>query len=785
VPAHRDKLLRWFAAMLAALVLPMSAFGQARLPAVGADAVTSEQVRKTIENAVTFIKGQQHNDGRWGGQPGFNPGGGDMIGDGTTCLAVLALLNAGVAKDDPVIKKGLDAVENISNDQTYVTSIKCQVLAIVANDRPRYKAALQKATGALIKGQLQNGMWTYTTANNGRGAGRGDNSNTQFALLGLHEAARAGVEVPRSVWEASRKHFENSQLNGGGWMYVFMAGRAAGPNADAMATTSMTCAGISSLFICGERLMKPGAPVLHNGVYRDCGKYTQYKPIALGLKWMANAFNDPRRNQANVWDYYTLYAAERVGMIGGVRNFGATDWYRKGAADLVGRQGKDGSWSGGGVIYNDCFALLFLAKGNRPVLIQKLQWDGEWDRNRHDLENFTGALGEKIGKKVTWQTTSLDVSLQDLRQAPILYITGHEFPKFSDDEKKKLRQYVQTGGTLLCDACCGSGEFDKGFRAFIEETFKEYKLRKLDASHPVFNSLNDLKTTYDLHGVDVGCRTGIFYSPKALSPLWELQRAVEDTDKGVTSELAYELGANIAAYATGKEKLGDKLDQVDLPPLPEDAAATVKEIPRGAVRIARLAHSGDYDSDVHCLANVAAMLRDKANIAVVAQEKELKADDPRLFGYPVCFITGHYKFTLTDAQVKALKLYLERGGVLIAEPCCGQKGFEESFRELMKTMFPDNALKELPANHAIYTGAVGVELGEMKYRQLLATELKSRGTTRPPIEAITIKGRVAVMFSKYDFTCGLEGDRPFNCRGYADEDARKLAFNVFLYAISN
>ena len=47
-----------------------------------------------------------------------------------------------------------------------------------------------------------------------------------------------------------------------------------------------------------------------------------------------------------------------------------------------------------------------------------------------------------------------------------------------------------------------------------------------------------------------------------------------------------------------------------------------------------------------------------------------------------------------------------------------------------------------------------------------------------------MKGRTAILYSKYDWSCALEGDSPYSCRGYADADGRKLALNLFLYAIS-
>jgi len=85
---------------------------------------------------------------------------------------------------------------------------------------------------------------------------------------------------------------------------------------------------------------------------------------------------------------------------------------------------------------------------------------------------------------------------------------------------------------------------------------------------------------------------------------------------------------------------------------------------------------------------------------------------------------------------------------------------------------------------------VGVPLGELKYRRILAEELKTagvkawHGTTRPPLESVTLDGRSAILYSKYDYSCALEGDKPYSCCGYVDADGRKLALDLFLYAIS-
>lgn len=746
----RNKLLALSAALATALALAPAAQGQ----------VSSDQVKAAIAKGVARLKAQQSPTGAW-------PDSGGHKG-GMTALAVLALLQAGVPQDDPALVSGLAAVKAIPNKATYVIALKCQCFAAAGGKQGQpYHEDLKTAAAALVQSQLDSGMWTYTNERNGRG----DNSNTQFALLGLHEAANCGVKVPQEVWDKSAGHFENVQCADGGWDYQGR-GKSYG---------SMTAAGIASLYICGQRLNVGGKKEFVNGAYPSCGKYKQNLVLAGGLSWMSDNF-DAKQNpkKGGQWLYYYLYGMERVGMISGRRNFGPHDWYRDGAEVVVAKQGGDGGW---GQLHDTALAVLFLAKGNRPVLIEKLQYKGEWNRNIHDVENFIGYVGDKLGKTPTWQTITLEPPLEDLRQASIMYITGHSFPAFTPQERQKLRRFVETGGTLLCEACCGSAEYAQGFKAFAAEVFPEYKLEKLPADHPVFGSYHKIeaKDTYDLHGIDVGCRTSVFFSPRALSALWEMQD-YRDAQKEWSQD-TLKLGLNIAAYATGRELLRDKLDRLELP-----AAAGEKrgesEVPRGAVRIARLVHDGEYDADVHAMVELAAMLRDKAKVDVVAMERPIKPTDEHLYDYPVLFITGHYSFKLKDDEIKALQDYLKRGGVIVGEACCGRAAFDKSFREMAAALYPDQKLAELPEDHAIYAGQAGVAIGELQYRKLLADELKARGTSRPPVESISVEGRTTILYSKYDFSCGLEGDNPYSCRGYIDADARKLAMNLFLYAIS-
>ena len=67
-----------------------------------------------------------------------------------------------------------------------------------------------------IKDGSRAGMWSYPKP----GAPNvGDNSNTQFALLGLYEAERAGVPVNDKIWRLALNHWQKSQNPDGSWGY--------------------------------------------------------------------------------------------------------------------------------------------------------------------------------------------------------------------------------------------------------------------------------------------------------------------------------------------------------------------------------------------------------------------------------------------------------------------------------------------------------------------------------------------------------------------------------------
>src|SRR5262249_22735699 len=156
----------------------------------------------------------------------------------------------------------------------------------------------------------------------------------------------------------------------GGWAYT---------RQHRSSTGSMTCAGISSLIITGSRRAPgPGEEILQGESILDCGKGGYDPKLLRGLGWLATHLGtDQNFGRGQRWKFYYLYGLERAGRLSGVRHFGTHDWFREGAEELVRCQDQNsGSWEGAFLeskLLATSFALLFLANGRAPLLINKLR----------------------------------------------------------------------------------------------------------------------------------------------------------------------------------------------------------------------------------------------------------------------------------------------------------------------------------------------------------------------------------------------------------------------------
>ena len=184
---------------------------------------------------------------------------------------------------------------------------------------------------------------------------------------------------------------------------------------------------------------------------------------------------------------------ERVGRLTARRFIGGHDWYREGVEFLVREQDQlAGFWKGATVEADPniatSFALLFLSKGRRPVLISKLQRPGEdWQQLRHDVSHLTSYTERRWKMPLTWQVIDSRVaSAADYAQTPVLFISGKESFEMDEAQVAALREYVEQGGFIFADACCSGGGFDRSFRKLMKRVFPERQLalKSLDPEQP-------------------------------------------------------------------------------------------------------------------------------------------------------------------------------------------------------------------------------------------------------------------------------------------------------------
>ena len=77
--------------------------------------------------------------------------------------------------------------------------------------------------------------------------------------------------------------------------------------------------------------------------------------------------------------------------------------------------------------------------------------------------------------------------------------------------------------------------------------------------------------------------------------------------------------------------------------------------------------------------------------------------DPNLPDYPIAFVQGRRSFRWTQAERKAIRRFIENGGVLFADAICAQESFAKSFRQEMRAIFPDHHFHRIPPQHAMFT----------------------------------------------------------------------------------
>ena len=234
----------------------------------------------------------------------------------------------------------------------------------------------------------------------GRGQGEGDNSNTQFGLIGLWVSARHGVPADDAFALIEARFLTTQNRTDAGWGYTGTAGAS-------NSTAAMTCAGLLGLAVGagrGKRAAEgppkhdpkegrgpksddpfynapgkkdkddkggPDLSGLPGTIVPGMGARERKQAIEAALGTLGRVIQiTPNGQGINNYvgfgdQYYTLWSVERVAVAYGLDKIGKADWYEWGCGLLLPSQQQGGSWQGKeGEEVSTAFALLFLSKSN-------------------------------------------------------------------------------------------------------------------------------------------------------------------------------------------------------------------------------------------------------------------------------------------------------------------------------------------------------------------------------------------------------------------------------------
>ncbi len=215
------------------------------------------------------------------------------------------------------LRKTLDWLAKQKPNNTYLRGIRANVWEYALRKLPddkQFRGLLKEDFDWLMAALGKREGWRYNMQSTDW-----DNSCTQYGVLGIWAAARAGFDPGDKFWTTLSKHFRTCQGGDGGWGYV--AGDPSTPN--------MATAGLASMFLVFD--MHHGKTPFSKAnprTFTTGDSAEVLKSIERGMEWLGKA-------QGNKEDGYYLYGIERTGVASGRKLIGGEDWFGRGALAIL------------------------------------------------------------------------------------------------------------------------------------------------------------------------------------------------------------------------------------------------------------------------------------------------------------------------------------------------------------------------------------------------------------------------------------------------------------------
>ena len=682
---------------------------------------------------------------------------------GETALSTLALLVGGDPAQKPALARAIRYLRTTDIVGTYAVSMRAHVWAQLPNE---YKPLLESDASWLLNtsGNDPHGLFDYQAV---RTSPFIDNSVVQYGILGLWEASKHGLKVPRSRWERWAEYFMRTQQPDGSWGTTArgsnaVGGAGSGNIFDAQGIGAMTTAGLTTLLVVQQELFRN----------RQSPEPKITAAIQSGMDWLDRHF-DLESGQSG-YNHYYLYGVEQVALANGVRYLNGLDWFRAGAEQII----NDQRLRLGVQEYDSLklsFALLFLSRGNFPVWINKLRVPGSaWNNHPNDLHFLSLFLSRQRENELNWQTIGIDdANPSQWLVAPVTYFASDAPVTLTANQENAIKRYLQMGGLLVTSPDRHSQGFSESIRSLAAKLYPEYKMTRLADDHPLFGmwQTEPKHQRLPVYGVSNGVRELILL----IDDDWGYALQAE---KAPNRDRALKLAANLFAYATGKGVLNSRL----ITPFEQRVDRPASR----SVTIGRAKHQGNWLPEPEAWSIQATHVFNKAGIAInptpAKGEGVLELENISNSKLKLVHLAGTHPVTLTPSQLDAIAGYTKNGGTLLVESVGGLGQFSQAILHQLTDLFNQQAMP-LTGDDAVVSGA-GLTGGTDCQRALLRrySVVTRKTESKPHLVAFFNKNRRPhVIISHHDLSLGMLGCRHWNINGYAPETARNLVTNMVVW----
>ena len=206
------------------------------------------------------------------------------------------------------------------------------------------------------------------------------------------------------------------------------------------------------------------------------------------------------------------------------------------------------------------------------LYIAKLRHPGGCDAAPRALANLMESASRELKVRVDLHPKLISIQDSNLFTFPVVFMHGRNAFRLTDEERARLRTYVDRGGVIFADAICGSRAFVESFRREMEAIFPKNPLERIPSTDPMWTKQyggfnlstvrrrdpqpgsegGPLKAAIrtvppELEGIQFGDRYAVIFSQFDLSCALEKQDSLEC--RGYVREDAAKIGLNVLLYA--------------------------------------------------------------------------------------------------------------------------------------------------------------------------------------------------------------------------------------------